>query len=125
MTNTAANRNNSVSSPSRQHTQWLKEDVDFLRENYDTLGAKAVGERLGRSEGAVHHHAHRLNITKNRLWSHEEDDVLIENYATLGAKHVAEKLGRNEKDVQRRASMLNVKSTRRRVWSKEDEGVLR
>ena len=44
--------------------RWTKEEIDFLKKNYDKLTVKQIAEILGRSVNSVQHKAIRLGLRK-------------------------------------------------------------
>lgn len=89
--------------------QWTTEMVEFLKNNFDTLNFKEIGQILNKSEGAIRAKCHDLNLVKKDRWTDTDLFYLTENYAKLSTKDLAQKLNRTESAVQIKARKLGLK----------------
>lgn len=118
-----------------RNRRWDDDELSWLRDNYQPLGANECARRLGRSVGSVHQQAKRLGVTgvrtdagqyanrgPRRAWSAEELDWLREHYRDLGPDACARHLGRSPRAVEQRAQASGVAPSRgpRRVWSDDE-----
>lgn len=55
---------NELSKYPTMRNLWSKEDVKYLRANYEKMGAKELAEHFGRTEKAVYRKVGKLELTK-------------------------------------------------------------
>jgi hypothetical protein len=96
---------------------WTKEEIEFLKANYLTLGAEACARQLGRTKAAVHGKIRKVgggrpSIGPKVEWTEDELSFLRENYQIMSWEEMAQKLGRTEQAIQVRASMLGMQRYR-------------
>lgn len=94
--------------------EWSQNEVDFLRENYLELGARAVAEELGRSIAAVHTRIRmvgggRPSIGPKVEWDEKSLRYLRDNYQTQTYEEIGEAINRTPMAVQTRGSILGLK----------------
>lgn len=93
---------------SKKLKRWTKEEIEYIKENYDKFTPSEIGEHLGRTRTAVLAKAHDLNLTINISWSKEEEQFLIDNHENMSRKEMALALNRTETAIDVRMSRLGL-----------------
>lgn len=105
---------------------WTKEDINYLKENYDKMTNKEIAKVLKRSENSVSSKAFTLRIendpSKSGLtWEEEDINYLKNHYDKLSTKEMAENLQRSIRAIDNKARILglsrNMKETK---WTDEE-----
>lgn len=92
--------------------RWMQEEVEFLKANYEKLGAKVCTQYLRRTYCAVMGKAYNLGIaTSSKSWTNDEIRFLKANYAKLGRKGCAKVLGRSTSSVKGMSQKLRLVMT--------------
>lgn len=91
---------------------WKPEEDAVLMSSYKTLGPSKIGERLGRTPGAVTQRYLKINGEDARTckkWDDREKMIIRRYYRDLGSKAVAEMLpGRDYRAVQNCARAMGI-----------------
>lgn len=93
---------------------WKPEEDAVLVSSYKTLGPSKIGERLGRSPGAVTQRYLKIRDRTEQpkvfvRWDEKEKAIIRRYYKEIGAKAVASMLdGRTERAVQNCARIIGV-----------------
>lgn len=106
---------------------WTEEEVEFLKENHETLRIKQIAEKLGRSEDAVRGRAKFQGLIKSKKWTDDEDIYLeyfiYENDAKI--QEAAIFLNRTVKAIYTRLVILrknnNLVCYARKKWTKDEK----
>ena len=80
-------------------TKWTEDEIAFLIENYQIIGAKGCSEKLKRSKGAIATKALKLNLQKSKRWEEWELNFLKENLKERGVEWCAKELNRTSGSV--------------------------
>lgn len=72
--------------------KWAKEEIDFLRENNETMTHEEMGKSLDRTVGAVQNKCNRVGIDFQKSWTNEEDDFLRLTHKSMTLNEMSEKL---------------------------------
>ena len=112
---------------------WSEEDSQFLRDNYKSLSAKELSNKLGRSVSSIRSRAFMeglsnkrgvstipkiakeitLNSVKGRVsWSRKEISLLRKEFKEIGVAEMAKKLGRSAGSVSGKAHALGLTKKR-------------
>lgn len=96
-----------------RHT-WAKEEVDFLKDNYQSMSNEELARELGIKQKSVENKLHNLGlkrkkIKKRHIWSKEEEQFLRDNYQSMSNSELASKLGVKKKSVANKLSHLGLK----------------
>ena len=98
--------------------RWTEAQVEWLREHYTSLGAKACAKALGKSKMAVFTKACRAGIATSRPWRTPEVALLRDEYRAKGLKWCAERLGRSKDAVASYARQHGFARKRaQKVWT--------
>lgn len=93
--------------------RFTTEELQFIRNNYKSLGAAEVAIAIGRTKSSIHHVFSRLDVPKVRnvhQWTEEQIETLIENYKTKGGEETARLVGRSWRAVLHKAARLGIKA---------------
>lgn len=84
---------------------WSKEEEKFLKENYDKLTVKEIGEKIGRTGKAVRGKLERLGISLRNLnrqeifkWDKFQIEFLKNNFRNMSDKEIAIQLFNEDND---------------------------
>jgi len=104
---------------------WSKDEIQFLKQSYQTSTYEEIAKQLGRSEGAVRDRASILRLTKNSLWTKKEIDFVRKKFSTMECTEIAVRLGRTTGGVWK--VIRNLKLARKKVldWTDEERDFLR
>jgi len=74
--------------------KWSGTDMDFLKNNFQTLSTEDIAKILGRSKNSINTYRHRwgLKLDLDRF-TEEEQEFIRKNFGRLSDKEIAEKLG--------------------------------
>lgn len=90
--------------------KWTNEEVDFLKENFQTMLHKELAEVLGRTEQSVRAKCFKLNLYKKEYsWSEKELEFLKENYKNMTYREIGKILGRTLDAVKTRAEKMGLR----------------
>jgi hypothetical protein len=99
---------------------WTEEEKQFLIDNYDILGAKAIAKHIGKTFSAVCTRAEKFGLKHQRpIWTDEEIESLKKNYLILGAKKLATVLNKSIDSIKNKAEKLNITFTGKTVKCKD------
>ncbi len=93
---------------------WSSNEASFLKENYDKMTAREIGQKLGRTIEAVRMRSFKLGLTKRGkylteyTWTKEDSDFLSKNYWCMSYKEVAKELDVKERRIQHRIDKLHL-----------------
>lgn len=59
---------------------YTEEQIEFLKENYNTMSIKELSEKLGKTEPSIMTKANKLGLVKMEKWSEEDIQNLIKIY---------------------------------------------
>ena len=101
---------------------WTDEEVEFLKENIDSMTYQQLANELKRTKNAVVGKCHRDGIKKDKYkyirygekfnakrWTEEEDEFLIKNNKTMTDKEIANHLGRTLSSIVNRKRLLRTR----------------
>lgn len=96
---------------------WSDEEINFLKENYESKTYKEISFILNRSDSSVEKKIKRLGLYKKNTndytyWSDNKLLFLIENYNNYSCKDLGELLGFTEKKIIKKLSLLKLKKKR-------------
>lgn len=94
-------------------SKWYADyQIEFLINNYKSLGAARCAELLNRTVGSVHSKAIELRLCSERpkLWTVEEDAILTKYFPLEGGKVCTRLPGRSELACRKRAFKLGLAS---------------
>jgi hypothetical protein len=90
---------------------WTREEVDYVRDHYETVPLKEIAAKLGRSTNAVTARAKKLGIRTGRWFTAEQIAVIKRDYATRDTAGLANEIGRRVDSVYRYANSLGLKKS--------------
>ena len=101
----------SLMSGYRKGRRWTEQDLEFLKENYATLGCKKCAETLGATYHSTQAHARQLGLRMFRSvkWTDEEIQFLKEHFPTKLTEFCAKSLGRSWDATHKKANSLGLK----------------
>ena len=90
---------------------WLKEDEEWLIDNYSTHTRKECADFLGKTEASINKKCRTLKLYKEPItWTAEQNEWLINNYANYTPIEAAEILGRTYNAVCCQAKKLGLQA---------------
>jgi len=95
--------------------QFTKEELNFIKENYITLGCSKCSKAMGRKASTVNSNAHRLGLTKITwvMWQDWEKDIIRKYFVTHGTAKCKEFLpNRASTAIAKEAQKLGVATDR-------------
>lgn len=102
----------------RNHwAQWTIAELTFVEQHYGQLSATEIGEKLGRTAGAVIAKASLLGVTDRDNWSRAEKNFLKKHYGNLPTKNIADRLGRSVSAVRAAVVKLDLGKWKSRSWT--------
>ncbi len=113
---------------------WKSAEIKFLRDNYQTMTYKEIGDILNRTEKSVAKMARTLGYKKKtynnsfgyRLWTDDEIEQLRELANMYSLTNIAKKLKRTKDAVERQMKLLGISiNSTDRLWSQEEEEKLK
>lgn len=110
--------------------RWTKDDIAYLRENYDKKPIEEIVEYLGREKRTIRVKASNLGLTpyskRYTPWSDDEVAFLRENYGKIPNKELSEKMGRTSDTINTTANNLGLaRKEHRKRWTDEESQILR
>ncbi|HAT1619102.1 TPA: hypothetical protein I8Y04_000747 [Raoultella planticola] len=112
--------------PHRNHrTQWTIAEITFVEQHHGRLSASEIGEKIGRTTGAVVRQASLLGLTDCGRWSHEEKAFLKKHYGNLSAQKIADRLGRSASAVRAAVVKLKLGKWHNRPWTEAELALMR
>lgn len=93
------------------YNPWKDNEIEYLRENYKRLGARAVSISLGRSIDCVHSKWIYINKPKRirkDAWTEEELTILRDKYEQLGSVGVAAIINRSPASIGHKAMRIGL-----------------
>lgn len=107
---------------------WTTLQENFLKNAYDNMSAKEIGELLEKSERAIWIKAHRLGLrsgegNKFKKITEEDLEFVRANYKHMSNQTMAWKLKRTKASICEMKCKLGVSSIRK--WTKEEEDLIR
>jgi len=105
---------------------WTKDEINFLIENYSTIGPTKCAIALCKTYASIKGLAKRLNLKKQNRWTKEEENFLVQNYNLLGATNCSKHLYRTTNAIKQKACDLNIIKSQKNYnsWSSEQEQFL-
>lgn len=89
-----------------RHT-YTKEDLQFIKDNYKTMTAKEIAQRLDCKADTVHLYACKfLNVGKAKKWTREEEDYLMSQYKRGEGRRLADYFGVTLNAVHQRMVLI-------------------
>ncbi|MCL2590672.1 MAG: hypothetical protein FWD67_07310 [Betaproteobacteria bacterium] len=109
---------------------WLKQDDEFLIQNYATHTAKQIATMLGFPENTIYIHVKKLKLNKSKqclgkVWSKDEEIFLIENYKTHSRAELASHFDISVETISRKIRELGLRKINPRIWTDELDKILR
>lgn len=108
---------------------WTKEQVEFLKENYNKWHTQALAKEFGRSEAAVRMKALKLGLATPKGsypdLSPEEVEYILENYEATPTIQIAEVVGISESRIRRFAMSRGLTKKRPWEWTNEEVAFLK
>lgn len=106
-------------------SEWTKEDILFLKENFTMLTNKEISDKLNRSINAIKIQKRQLGlINQNKVsWTPEEVEYLKSNFKLLSEKNMASKLNKSISSIYRKKKELGLRCDLAK-WSKEEDAYL-
>lgn len=96
--------------------RYTKEEIDFIKNNYDKMTAEEIADKLGRSVKGVRNKIERLGIKLSELernqpyqWSESEINLLKKNYMLPDYKLAEIIPGKSESAIARKRLELGLK----------------
>ena len=109
--------------------KWTEDDLQFIRNYWNTKTDKWMAKKLGVSVSAYKHKRQRMTISsltgrpkpakyikrwtqakgRHDTWSYNQEEFLRENYPTHSAKELTKYLGRRENAIQYKAKRMGLK----------------
>ena len=98
--------------------KWNDVEIKFLKDNYDKMTYKKIGEILNRTTKSVSRKAENIGLKKktNKIWSEKEIEYLTNNYGKSPAKEISKYLNRSFNSVTLKAFCLNLKTIPGNKW---------
>lgn len=96
---------------------WSNEEVEFLKINYETMPAKEIANRLGKTSPQIYYKAKKLGVNKSNTWGEEDKQFLLENYQNLSDKRIAECIGKSQYEVKNYRRKMGLRIY---TWSRKD-----
>lgn len=88
---------------------WNNEEIEFLKNNYDTMSYKEISSILGKTEGAIRAKCFDLSLVKHSRWTNEEILYLRENYEIKPTQEIASHLNRSSNSIKIKARKCGLK----------------
>ena len=99
--------------------RWTTRDVEFMKQNYETMSYKEIAKILGHSEGSTATKLSSLGLTKKRNdWSSDDVEFLKSNYATMMYSDMSKKLNRSEGAIRAKCFDLNL--VKKDAWTESE-----
>lgn len=108
--------------------KWNEETEKILIDNFPNKSINEMMSLLPQfNKEQIRNKAKKLGVKKEvyeiHFWTDEEDEFIKSNYKELTAGEMAKKLGLSISQVRNRVNSLNLK--KQKMWSKEDEEILK
>lgn len=109
-------------------TEWTKDEMKFLKENYGKMPFAQMAEEMGRSIGSISGKAFWMKLSTKKggnakvrkAWTEEEIKYLKENYGKKSNKQLAKKLGRTFYSITSKFHAINGKNEESSVQSAKE-----
>lgn len=94
---------------------WTEQDLQYLRNNYQTMTAEQIANHLGRTRAAVAGKAEKLGLKKDlrcpsgEKWTPEQDQYIRDHWLELGDEEIAAAVGHPVPSTHARRLKLNLK----------------
>ena len=59
--------------------RWTDEDRQFLRDNYQKMTNRELGDQFGITAGGIGYQLKKLGLKRERIWTEEKDNFLRNN----------------------------------------------
>jgi len=89
--------------------KWTGEEINFLRDNYESMEHEEMGKHLGRTGSSVKAKCWKLKLLHSeKFWTEEEINFLRDNYGTMEHEEMGKHLGRTRNSVRAKCWKLNI-----------------
>jgi hypothetical protein len=104
--------------------KFTEEEIEFLKQNYNSMPVKEISKILNRNSGIIRAKACQLNL-KNDIYYYSESDVefLANNYSTMPIKKIAEELNKTVSSIRTKANKMGIQKVF--WWSEQEIEVLK
>ena len=85
---------------------WSKAEIEFLRENYDSMTLVDISKYLKKSPATIHNKANRMKMASH-IWSKEEEEFLMDN-CHKGRKFLCKNLNRSLSAINHKIYKLGI-----------------
>jgi len=92
-----------------RNSAWSNDEIEFLKNNFETTLFSELSKKLGRTEGAIRAKCFDLNLFKNTPWSNEELDFVRNNYMEMKTSDISQALSRTMNAIELRAARMGLK----------------
>jgi hypothetical protein len=106
--------------------RWTKQELDFIKENFDKMTHHEISEKIHRSQGAIRTKCSDLGlVNRNKYWTKDEVELLRQYYSKAGNAapinliNLSKLLGRNKSNVCRKAKELGYETNQARPMTGE------
>jgi hypothetical protein len=90
----------------KSYPDWTNDELNFIKENYITMGAKYCSNKLNKTIGGVYGMAFDLNINKhNKKWS-DEEVFYLQKHKNTNIDDICVFLNRNKSSVRNKINKL-------------------
>lgn len=88
---------------------WSKEEIDFIKKNYDAMSRGELAKQLDRSYSAVDSKITELKLyKKSNEWSCDEINYLKQHYSDMPYSEIGKNIGRSRNAVQCKLRVLGL-----------------
>ena len=110
-------RSRAMSMGLKKGKQWSKEEMEWLRENYNTLSYDEMAQKLNTTFSTVRNMCKKLGLKKDpqSVWTKELEEYLRDHYEAMDTKVIADTVGVTPACVNAKARSLGL--TKGRVWT--------
>ena len=109
-----------MESKGKIYKGYSEEEVSFIRENYETMTYKQMGETIGKNPSSVRYVAISLGLIKQKHkdWTEEEREFIRDNYGAMLVKDIAKHLDKTIHSVNSEVDRMELYKDK--PWSEEE-----
>lgn len=109
--------------------RFTQDELDFIRENYATIGPSRIASALGRNVDLIKRKAGRLGVRKPAVYWTEQEEVFLRSWykertgKSLDMTELVKSLGKTRSAIQVKARLLGI-TENHRPWDAADKKML-
>ena len=92
-----------------RNSMWSDDEIEFLKNNFETTLFSELSKILGRTEGAIRAKCFDLNLFKNSPWTEDELNFVQENYMEMKTSDISKQLNRTMNAIELKAARMGLK----------------